>query len=271
MSSNKIHIVFGVSAKNTLLSSKEMSDRIDAVISLNDDLRVGPIFNLGKSDSRLKRQDWLTSTMPCQEVAASLGSDVSSDFDTIQNIKAHINNKTEIFIWCGRTTSDRLATARLVYELQDAFEHLRITDIPNITIQSKFGHNYPPKCLGVMNPEEVHLITEYFKKITKQECDMWSSIWTRLENETGLIRVGKANGKIESEDVSYFDELLLSNCKEHFLQASRIVGETLIDIGFEASDSTLNWRLVCLAKNKKLEFEGKLNGLNEYKVKRATK
>ena len=48
MSSKKIHIVFGKSAKNTLLSSKEMSNRIDAVISLNDDLSVGPIFNLGK-------------------------------------------------------------------------------------------------------------------------------------------------------------------------------------------------------------------------------
>jgi hypothetical protein len=270
MESKRIHVVFGESAKWTLLSSKEMTGLMELVITLNDDLRVGPIVNLGKSDSGFERQDWLTSTMLCQEDAEYLSSNVTRDFDKIQSIKDELKNKAEIYIWCGRTTSDRLSTARLVFELQDSFNHFIITDVPNIKIKSKFGHSYVPECLRVMNPEEVHLIKKYFKKINEKECENWVSIWTRLINENGLVRVAQTNGVIESKEISYFDGVLLSKCTTDFSMAARVVGESLVDIGFEASDITLNWRLVHLAQSKELEFEGKLNCLREYKVKRAT-
>ncbi|WP_200978331.1 DUF3658 domain-containing protein [Echinicola sp. 20G] len=271
MASERIHIVFGESAKSILLASNEMSELIDSVVSLNDDLRLGPITNLEKSDSRFRRQDWLTSTLPCQEDAEYLSSNVAGDFEKIQNIREELKNKPEIFIWSGRATLDRLATARLVYELRDFYTHLIITDLPNIKIKSKFGHSYVPDSLVVMHPEDVHLLSKYFRKITKEECEEWTSMWIRLANENGLVRAAQTMGEIESKEVVYFDEILLSKCTENFLKAARVVGETLVDIGFEASDKTLNWRLIHLAKIKELNFEGKLNCLREYKVKRTKK
>ncbi|RNI25953.1 DUF3658 domain-containing protein [Rufibacter latericius] len=261
MASEKIHIVFGETAELTLLSIKEMTADVDSVVSLNDDLRVGPI-NLGSLDGRVERQNWVTSNLPCKEDAAYLRSYVTGDFDKIQSIRDNSKDKAEIYIWCGRTTSERLATARLVFELQGYFSNLTIADIP------KNGNI--AESLSVMNPEQVHLIHKYFKKTDQEEYGKWVTMWARLKSENSLMRVARADGVIESKEVSYFDDTLLSHCKEELLKAARIVGESLVDIWFEASDSTLNWRLVQLVKSGELEVDGKLNCLREYKVKRAT-
>lgn len=267
MNSGSIHVVFGDSARLTLLSSQEMAPHLDSVISLNDDLRVGPIVNLSQSNSIIDRQSWLTQNNPCLIEREYFCSNVSMDIQKIQNLRAKLKKDKKIYIWCGRRTLDLLGTARLIFELENHFESLVITDIPEIKIRSKFGHDYIPECLGVMNPEEVHLIEKYFRSLNEQDCKSWVKLWTRLMSENKALRISSTDSLIESVEESYFDTTLLSNCTNQFLNSARVIGKTLFDIQFEASDSTLNWRLVHLAKSKRLNFTDKLNCMREYMVK----
>ena len=267
MNSDSIHVVFGDSARKTLISSQEIAPHLDSVISLNDDLRVGPIVNLPQSNSIVERQSWLTQTNSCLIQREYFCSNISKDIQKIQDLRAELKKEKKIYIWCGRTTLDRVATARLVFELENHFESLVITDIPEIKIRSKFGHDYIPEHLGVMNPEEIHLIQKYFKSMTVQDCKSWINLWTRLMRENKTLRISSTDSIIESVEESYFDNTLLSNCTNQFLNAARVIGITLFDIKFEASDSTLNWRLVRLAENKRLNFTGKLNCIRDYMVK----
>jgi len=267
MNPEKIHIVFGEHAKNTLLASHDMQVHIDDVISLNDDLRIGPIANLGELSHRKERQHWFNSSIPCPRDAEKLSANVAEDVEKIQHIKDTLIHTPEIFIWCGRTTFDRLATARLVCELKAYSGQLIVTDIPEVKFKSRAGHTYIPTCLSAMPPDEVHLIFKYFKNLEEKACKKWMDTWSRLEKENELVRVTPSNGTITSKAPSYFDEKLLSHCTKDFVKAARVVGESLVDIGFEAGDAMLNWRLIHLVQMKKLEFEGELNCLGAYKVK----
>ncbi len=262
---NKIHIVFGNYAKSKLLSSSELNIPIENIIDLNDNLRVGPIYNLNTQKGRIIRDEWFFSNIAC----ASVDPSRSQDIKKIENIKDIAFNK-ELYIWSGSTALEILSIARLLFELKDFNLNICTADFSKIKLERKDGTFYVPYTINIALPEHVPLIASHFKPLSVQKRNELIHLWEHVVEEGELIRVLEDNVKIESVKENYFDHILKAYCKEEFEKAGRVIGKTLVAINFNADDSTLNWRLKQLVKSKELESEGMLKDIRDYQVKLKT-
>ncbi|WP_215225735.1 DUF3658 domain-containing protein [Echinicola shivajiensis] len=118
-----------------------------------------------------------------------------------------------------------------------------------------------------MNSEEIPLIIKYFKKIDESAKIRWIELWNRLCEEGKNLRTLDNEAKIISTADDFFDQFLLNNCSGKLTKAARIIGLTLLDIDFNASDAVLNWRLIHLVQDKRLLFKGNLEMMRDYSVK----
>jgi hypothetical protein len=268
MKAGQAHILFGNFRKEALLNIKNFPIEPESLICLYDDLSIGPIAKLDQTNGIFERAKWIEKSMPCLEETSFSYDRVQKDFEQIQSLKTRIDQYDKIYIWFGKTNRERLYKARLISELGRWYQKLILLDIPDIKIQSKSGHDYEPVSINIMHPDDIHLITKYFRAISIEECKVWKELWQVLENEDGLLRLPQADGTIKTTEVSVIDQALMENCKDDFQNSARVVGYTLVALDFEVGDHTLNWRLIELAKNNVLDHKGELNCLRQYEVKK---
>lgn len=259
---NKCHVVFGTFAKSRVLGCKVLQIPKEHIIDLNDDLRIGPINKLNIEKGRLNRTHWFLSNINCDALAPSR----SKDSDKIECIK-RMSPDTEIYIWSGNNSLDILLTAELLYELKGFNLNIFTLDFSKIKLERRDGTFYNLDSISVALTEHIPIIADSFKPISRAQEKTCLSIWSRVVAENKMMRVLRHNGKIESVNENYFDEVLKKRCKINFKKAARVIGETLVDINFDADDSTLNWRLKQLVLSKQLKAQGDLENIRDYSVK----
>lgn len=261
---HEIHIVFGEPVKDSILNSAQINIAEKNLISLNDDLRVGPILNLRHSEGRLVRQDWLQNL---EFDFQKLSPQVEGDEQKIQELKVALKGGQQVLVWSGHTVFEQLATARLLSELGDGTDLLKILVIPaDLTLTSNSGANLKPETPVVLAPEQMHVLLEHFIPLNEKEYNKWVRQWETLASQTGNLRTRK-NKVIEKVEEAYFDKNLLAFCSQEYIGAARVVAHALIDIDFNASDATLNWRLHKLVRSGQLVHQGSLRELRDYSVK----
>ena len=258
--------MFGDFSINTLLNSKELNIHSEDIISLNDDLCVGSIYQLSTEAGRSDRRAWLMSISKNTFIESLLCSFVEDDYLKIEALKKELKSIDELYIWTGTTALDRLYTGRFLYELRDLDVKFFIADFQKITLKSLSGRFFSPKSLTVVASNQVHLIANHFQQITNEDKLNKINLWKTLSDSKEVLRVLE-NETIKFKELTYFDSILLSYCTEEFKHPARIIGESLIDIDFAVHDSILNWRLKQLVSLNKLEAEGELKDMRDYRVK----
>ncbi|MEK6477959.1 DUF3658 domain-containing protein [Catalinimonas sp. 4WD22] len=233
-------------------------------MSLNDDLRVGPILDLHQNEGRQLRQNWLQNL---EFDFQKLSTQVENDYLKIQKIKTDLSGGKKVYVWSGRTVFEQLAAARLLRELNKATDLLKILIIPpDLSLTTKAGGKFKPETPVVLAPEQMHVLLEYFITLNEKENKNWVRQWETLAGQTGNLRTRK-NKAIEQVEEDFFDKNLLRFCSQEYIGAARVVGHTLIDLDFNASDATLNWRLHKLVRSGQLVHQGSLRELRDYRVK----
>ncbi|WNH09462.1 DUF3658 domain-containing protein [Thalassobellus suaedae] len=259
---NKCHIVFGNYPKSRLLSSKELNLPEENIIDLNDDFRVGPIQNLNNDAGRAKRDAWFLSNISC----SSMDPSRSQNLRKIELIKQGFNDG-DLYIWSGSSALDIISFSELLYALKDFNLNIFTSDFLKIKLEREDGSFYVPDSISVVLPQHIHVIADHFKPLSQGNRNDLIYLWERLVKENALVRVLGEDCKIKSVKENYFDEALKKPCKEELQKAARVIGWTLVNINFNASDYTLNWRLKELVKKNELTFEGELKDIRDYQVK----
>ncbi|WP_226391059.1 DUF3658 domain-containing protein [Penaeicola halotolerans] len=270
MLKKEIHIVFGSSKKSNLLRSRDLALSAEQVIDLSDDLMIGPIADLEQKSGVEARKKWLGETTFCHFAIEHVINQVEEDVSKTNAVKKALEKGAKIHIWSGRDTIDRLGTSRLIYEIRDFSEQINILDVPSdFKVRARLGHEFHPRSLVVLNADQIPLLIPYFKKLDQNSCNKLISLWDRMIKEKGFLRVAGSDGEINSQEENYFDDALLFRCPNEFVSSARVVGETLVDINFEIyNDEILNWRLITLAKEQKIDFIGELRCMRDYHVRR---
>lgn len=261
--SSGIHIVFGNAAKQVLQNNQVIAISEQSLFSFNDDLRIGPINHLNTQTGRDERTNWLD-----QPDFNYLLPELKEYPTKMKLLKNALQKGNELFIWCGHTLSEQLATYRLISQLDEYHNKINYLNVPqNYMIRSKFGHQYYPSCLNIMNPEEIDQIIGFIEKPDIALLDQWNSVWNDLSNSTGVLRVKDKTGKIIEEAPDHFDTKLLSFCSQEYVKPALIIAQTLIALEFEANDFFLNWRLKNLVQKGRLEYTGKPGEMKDYQVR----
>lgn len=259
-----MHIVFG-SSGITLLHSKDPKFSEDQIISLQDDLRMGPI-NLLENETELRqREEWFSPIVKdCLQGYINHAKAVMQDKLLIQN---EITKVKEIYIWTGETLQETLGTARLIYELKDLDIKINLTDFSNIKIQAANGRTIEPKTMIVISPDQVKQVEETFYLISNQEKKSWIELWESMANHEKNLRVFGDNRQITEVEESYFDEAILKYCTNIFQKSAWVISGVLFEIDFAISDFYLNWRAKELVRRGELKAEGQLRDLRDYSLK----
>jgi hypothetical protein len=263
---NYIHITAGDSAGFSLKSSFELrSIPMPEIISLNDDLRVGPLSGIDTSTGYLSRREWWERiTDLCDE--RELVESFYGDLEKLDHIKNSAGKNKKICIWYGSCLFDQLMKDRLLHFINPLTNNVFVVPVSDHPVTRINGRHFLPETLVELNPGQIVELDPHLRPITEGEISEAIASWKQTESNNATMRV--LNGTIiEIQEESYFDSALLANCKKEFQKSALVVGMTLVDTGFQVSDTILSWRLKELVRQKKLEAKGILRNMRDYEVK----
>jgi hypothetical protein len=263
---NYFHITAGDSAGLSLKRSFELRNILpNEVISLKDDLRVGPLTGIDSETGYDKRSKWWDTITEMCEDKDNVDS-FYGDIKKMERIKKLLEENKEICIWHGASLFDKLMMARLIHFINPSPENIFVVPVSAHTVTNIRGKQFVPDSLGVMNPEQIEELDPYVRPITKPEINEAIAMWKHVESNKATMRILN-DTIIEMQEDNYFDSTLLANCTNEFQKSSRVVAETLVETGFYVSDTILSFRLKELVRQNRLEAKGTLRNMRDYEVK----
>jgi hypothetical protein len=238
---------------------------VPEIISLNDDLRAGPLSGIDTPKGNDNRREWW-STITAQTYDRNRVELFINDFDKLEQIKGLLENNQRICIWYGSCLFDKLMMARLIAFCGPLSETFSVVPISEFTITTKNGKQYVPRTMDVLDDENIIDLESSVRQITMDEVNEATEMWEHVSSNNASMCIFKDN-RVEFVEENYFDSALMSNCSNEFIKPARVVGYTLIDTDFNVSDTILNWRLKELVGKNRMEAKGILRDMRDYEVR----
>lgn len=263
------HIIFNEFARTTLTNNEELNIKPSNIISLEDDLRIGPISSLKSKIELEARKSWFSKVLKHSIKKDQIVSNVEKDIEKINTILSNAK-QNKVFIWSGNNSRDIIGAARILTKLKRLNVPLFMANFTEIILQTPLGKSFSPKSLVEVNSSHVYKIFKHFHHVNNEKLIECEKLWRKIESEKSLLRILDNNGGIKFERESHFDKILGSFCSKEFQKPARIIGETLVETKFGISDWFLNWRLIKMSEMKKIETIGELKEMRDFKVRIST-
>ena len=270
--SKEYHIVLGEIAQNVLLQSNliDFSGSAELIV-LQGNFTEGKLFDLKTLEGFDERVKWFEKYYQHAELCYP-----SKEYTQyIVNKLTKITSSDSIYLWLGNEGNEYVWLAAVLDFMKDNEANKFHIDWSDVQVKNQVGNWISLYSLNVCDSTNVHLVIDKFRTLSVKEMNKWSTCWRNLLKQNADLRFLK-DGIIEVGDISYFDELLLSNCTREYQTASYVVGMTLISIydkykGAGIGDFFLFERLEQLVQLGKLDLTEmviqKPNATNWFKVK----
>jgi len=259
-------IIFNEHSDTRLKRSFELRGLpVPDIISLNDDLRVGPLQGINTAGGNDDRREWWRGITDNTNHRDRVDP-VFNDLGKLKHIKKLLADNQQICIWYGSCLLHRLMLARLIDFCGHIPENISVVPISEHEFTNIYGDLYVPKNLNVLSDENILKLEPAVRPISKDEIQKAIKLWDKVSSNNTTMRILNGNSVI-FVDENYFDSALLANCKNEFVKPARVVGHTLIDSDFNVSDTILNWRLKILVSENRLEAKGILREMSDYEVR----
>ena len=260
-----LHAVFGASASGGLGQALGR-DRDDGIISLWDDLSIGPI---DRTDGEARTR-WL------QERFGDDAFEQSASIDAFWAEVASPDN--HIVVWISRRAAcEHAGLLELLRQRGDA--PLEIVDITDVGFSGLEDRPDPAPALGIAELGPARIVE---RKLRESAAPVSASArrsdaenWARLRQENAVLRVVE-NLTLVSAPVTHFDMRIVSFATPDWQSVGRILSpfySTARAEGFNAPDLRFVLsRLTALVASGQLEADGDLSaleGFSERRVRRA--
>ncbi|MFA9394959.1 MAG: DUF1835 domain-containing protein [Halodesulfovibrio sp.] len=243
------HIIFGPSAAGSLRYIINEYRLNQDVISINDDLSNGPLQTI---EDRIEfGKKLINSIDPDDEEFAKYVELAIKSWPSPENF-----TDCKVILWHCENAPEQLMLQMAVKQLQD-FEELYEVALDNKISLARGTGEYTPEKLGSFIGTETKISLERKHELIRN--------WNQTVQQNGTLRIWK-NEAVVTVDERYYDALLLHNCKNEFVNAARIVGETLGSTDQLLSDTWLNYRLLQLVEMHKIQARGNLKQLRSFEV-----
>ena len=262
-----VHVVFGRSTSLSLVASFSIAEHLRGeVITLGDDLRIGPINGLDTAEGLLNRRKWIQSTG--DEVLIQEFNDYSSsDHNTIEAIRHLLAGGQIIHLWFGNNTIDLLSIGRLFDVIKGYAKQLILVPVSDSVQLSLKNYEFVPDSLVVLRGDQIPLLEKHFRSVTQEDLDTFTTIWSKAILRAENLRVVDLKGDFQDNVEETINDTLLSFCTNDYQKSARVIGHTMIELRFIVSDTTLNWMLKTLVLNGQIKARGKLRMIRDYEVR----
>lgn len=207
MSKPLVHVVFGESAGGALRQALKQAGIAEQILPCPDRFALGPIDGGSVQD----RMDWVRYSLPgvaddryYLPTPAEMGLFWEQFHDAV-------NKKV---IWFSRRVSNEYCCFLECLQRADSDDQLLINDFTS----------HPP--VSHLHPEELIGFYGDWEPLAQSDREKYLREWSLLRSENSAFRV-LADGRLVSAPIEFFDEQILSNVKDRWRKAARVVGETM--------------------------------------------
>lgn len=244
------HLVYSPSAAGSLryiIKNKNILNQ--EVISINDDLSYGPLNDIKK------RLDFI----------ANLIDDIATnDKELKEYVEAAITSwpkprdfkDYKLIIWHSKNAPEQLMLQMIAKQLQNL--ELHEIALENDVSSLRGAGEFTPEKLGSFLGTETTISTDRKNKLIKT--------WDDLLLSEGILRIWK-DQTVTTDNETYYDNELMKQCSNVFLNAARIVGAVLGRSEQMVSDTWLNYRIIQLIKKNKILAKGDTKQLRTFEIR----
>ncbi|MCA1023727.1 DUF1835 domain-containing protein [Halobacillus litoralis] len=266
----EVHIVFGHSAYGSLKNTLEHLKRDnDMVINLPLMFSIGPVRNLDQPEGLRERLDWLYDRIHLDdEEIFTYVQENKQAVEGIRNIPDHIQTT----IWVGNNAHEQLGLRFVLQLLNEWNGFVRTVNVSESHMKRSKGY---PIHTGEISPDQLgemihHALNE---PIPFEERERLEKDWLRLSSENSELRIW--NEGVFSKTIDYFDTILLQSVRSlhedagcvDVIPSARIIGEVIGHSRQVVGDAFIEYRLIQLVLENRLDIKGIPRGMRSFAVK----
>jgi hypothetical protein len=262
---NRLHVVFGTSAQETLTEALRLGGSDEPVIAFPDDLSIGPINGEGGE----ARVAWMVREFgPSFAGLGNLPVELEAFWRAFRSTEA-----VPVIWFTRRSAREYSGFLELAWTLGE--QSCQIVDFTGVEFVKRL-HEGPGKlltylCLGEMRPFEAAGFLGSAQVLSSPQREGYRQIWSRLRQENAALRV-LTDGGLASEPASFFDDALLEATPASWQKIARTIGNVLglsfDDNVFQISSMVLAGRIRTLVALRALECRGDVDDIHAGEIRR---
>ena len=246
-----IHIVNGDVAAELLSDVLLEAGRSDPVISMRDDLAIGPLRAV--DDNLIVRASFWQRVLgnPSER-------DLFDEFEQAgKSLTALVDSRSEVVIWHGQSSGDQLLLRRMAYHLRNNPQRINEIGLTAAELGNIAPWPHGSASLGRYPAAALQARLKTIAPVSLLRIGRLALEWQELKMMNSDVRRWRTNS-FESGTFAEMDALILEHLSDNWQTASglaaRIMAET---VGFFASDTLICWRCRELAATGHLSVRGK--------------
>jgi hypothetical protein len=240
-----IHIFFCASAAGTFRQLLDARGIAEVVAYISEDLDFGPISHGGLAF----REPWLNQHVPMD----------FGDHDWLAESEAtfrkHVSSDPERLIWIApASATEQAGLYWYLSQFGGINSTLAVADFP---FRGTWNGKSPLK-LGELGLEAMGQLYDECPRAPWDSSCFPKDRWNALVAENALLRV-VTDGRLHSAQTDYFDNFLLANCSDKWVNWHRVIADTMgkiWDIGQSAGSDLLLWRMRALIEERQIACQG---------------
>ncbi|WAI00529.1 DUF3658 domain-containing protein [Methanogenium organophilum] len=261
------HITFSESGRGTVRHA--LKDTDCTVISLPDDLGIGPIFPYD-SDTRI---DFFRGLCPEDEFVKYAGEMKTLSETFWQSVSEAYEKRV---VWFSRRSVMEYAGFLEFLSRQDDLSRIEIVDltdgisVDDVDIYGGKPYRIVTDAIGAMRPEWIVAAVSTARLLREDEVAYYRAVWERLQEENACLRT-LWRGQLYSAEEDIYDAFICNHVTDVWAPAARVVGEVLGQLSDEyhqTGDIYIYSRLLHLADMGKVTCRGDHKAMRLLEVKR---
>ena len=253
-----IHLTNGDVAADSLRTALQQAGRDDPVLSLRDDLAVGPLR--GADDTpEVRAEFWQRVTDGASRDGAPRNflGEFTEQATLLEQLAAA---DTQVAVWHGESAADQLTLRRVCYHLRNSPQRLNEVrlSIRDLTDPGAFAHSRPDHAtsVGMFAPDVLQTRLPDVAPISVLRISRLALEWQEVKQTNGETRRWRGN-TFTSGTFAELDALILEHASDAWRPAARIAAQLMVaDLGFLVSDGLVFWRFRELAASGRVSLRG---------------
>lgn len=253
---NTIHVANGDSAAQSLTEALRLAEREDRVLTLRDDLAVGPLREI--DDSPLARATFWRQVL-------NSNIDLEDELEDQQALLSRLTRgDSQIVVWHGQSAADQLTLRRVAFHLRNAPQRLNEAKLnaDDLTIPAsdaqpeRVGRADRTTAVGMFSPHQLLAKLPSAAPISVLRISRLALEWQEAKYASAETRRLRDNMLVSGTWMDV-DEALLELASADFQPARKIAGAAMAQrFDFMLSDSVAFWRCRELVTAGRLKIRG---------------
>ncbi|OJV54294.1 MAG: hypothetical protein BGO31_13175 [Bacteroidetes bacterium 43-16] len=244
---NRVHIVVGDHAAETLKTAFDSIEQSEAIFVVKDVFNVGPLRSEALPFSLLRAGFW-------QEVSGTEQVEVN-DLERLMELSTQLTNGEveQVCFWMSGIPAELCTYFWLLHFLKKHSGKFYIINISGLPFIDDEGKLFYPEGIASLPLRQVLKAVKLARVVTPSEWETDIDEWKRIihESETG-IRISTGAKQIVGKPIDFYDKNLLDLAGNNNQKVSKLIGNAIQKYKIFTGDTFLIWRLKQLAEAQKL-------------------